>query len=50
MGAEPKVHLYGKGEAKVGRKMGHVNVLAPDTDAALAWIRSTGIWQMDGEQ
>jgi 5-(carboxyamino)imidazole ribonucleotide synthase len=25
-----KVHLYGKAEAKKGRKMGHVNRLLPD--------------------
>jgi 5-(carboxyamino)imidazole ribonucleotide synthase len=31
-----KLHLYGKQEARVGRKMGHFNVLAADTDSALA--------------
>jgi 5-(carboxyamino)imidazole ribonucleotide synthase len=30
------LHLYGKREARPGRKMGHVNVLAADADAALA--------------
>ncbi len=35
--AEPnvKLHLYGKQEARVGRKMGHFNVLGSDTDTAL---------------
>lgn len=30
------LHLYGKREARAGRKMGHVNVLADDPAAALA--------------
>ncbi|MCA0758689.1 5-(carboxyamino)imidazole ribonucleotide synthase [Paenibacillus sp. N4] len=46
LGAAPKVHLYGKKEAVVKRKMGHVNVLAPDTDAALRWIEETKIWKV----
>lgn len=29
-----KLHLYGKAEAKVGRKMGHINCSAADPDAA----------------
>ncbi|QDV38050.1 5-(carboxyamino)imidazole ribonucleotide synthase [Tautonia plasticadhaerens] len=29
------LHLYGKGAAPVGRKMGHLTVLDPDPDAAL---------------
>ncbi|HTG70226.1 MAG TPA: 5-(carboxyamino)imidazole ribonucleotide synthase [Candidatus Udaeobacter sp.] len=42
----PKVHLYGKKEAVVKRKMGHVNVLAESTDAALSWIEETTIWKV----
>ncbi len=30
-----KLHLYGKREARPGRKMGHYNVLAPELDNAL---------------
>ncbi|GGP23751.1 5-(carboxyamino)imidazole ribonucleotide synthase [Silvimonas iriomotensis] len=30
-----KLHLYGKKEARIGRKMGHFNVLADNADAAL---------------
>ncbi|NNF96519.1 MAG: 5-(carboxyamino)imidazole ribonucleotide synthase, partial [Halobacteria archaeon] len=30
-----KLHLYGKREARPGRKMGHYNVLAPELDSAL---------------
>jgi 5-(carboxyamino)imidazole ribonucleotide synthase len=41
----PKLHLYGKKEAKAKRKMGHVNVLASEVDHALAWIERTGIWK-----
>ncbi|MBW7474865.1 5-(carboxyamino)imidazole ribonucleotide synthase [Paenibacillus oenotherae] len=46
LGVAPKVHLYGKHEAKHKRKMGHVNVLAADVDAALAWIAETNIWRV----
>lgn len=31
-----RLHLYGKTEARPGRKMGHINVLAADPDAAAA--------------
>ena len=30
-----KLHLYGKQEARVGRKMGHFNVLAASTEQAM---------------
>lgn len=30
-----KLHLYGKQQARAGRKMGHVNILADTTEAAL---------------
>lgn len=30
-----KLHLYGKLQARVGRKMGHFNVLAPSTEQAM---------------
>jgi 5-(carboxyamino)imidazole ribonucleotide synthase len=43
--AAAKIHLYGKKEAKAKRKMGHVNVLADDVEAALAWIEQSGIWR-----
>lgn len=46
LGVAPKVHLYGKREAKSKRKMGHINVLAPDVDAALKWIAETTIWKV----
>lgn len=44
-GVTPKLHLYGKKEAKTGRKMGHMNVLASSVSEARSWIESTGIWQ-----
>ncbi|MCP3687060.1 MAG: 5-(carboxyamino)imidazole ribonucleotide synthase, partial [Gammaproteobacteria bacterium] len=30
-----KLHLYGKKQARVGRKMGHVNCLGKDNHAAM---------------
>jgi 5-(carboxyamino)imidazole ribonucleotide synthase len=45
LGVEPKVHLYGKSEAKHKRKMGHLNVLAPNVEAALEWISDSNIWR-----
>jgi 5-(carboxyamino)imidazole ribonucleotide synthase len=45
-GVAPKVHLYGKKDAVFKRKMGHVNVLAPNVEAALAWIEETTIWKV----
>jgi 5-(carboxyamino)imidazole ribonucleotide synthase len=43
---EPKVHLYGKADAKHKRKMGHINVLAPNVEAALEWISQSNIWRV----
>ncbi|HEX7336148.1 MAG TPA: 5-(carboxyamino)imidazole ribonucleotide synthase [Gemmatimonadales bacterium] len=36
-----KLHLYGKAEARPGRKMGHLNCLAPNPNRALALARET---------
>jgi 5-(carboxyamino)imidazole ribonucleotide synthase len=36
-----RLHLYGKAEARPGRKMGHLNCLAPDADRALALALET---------
>ncbi|MFE5320961.1 5-(carboxyamino)imidazole ribonucleotide synthase [Paenibacillus sp. NPDC056579] len=44
-GVTAKVHLYGKSESKHNRKMGHVNVLAGSTDAAMQWIEASDIWK-----
>ncbi|MFD0711880.1 5-(carboxyamino)imidazole ribonucleotide synthase [Paenibacillus sp. GCM10027626] len=46
-GVTPKLHLYGKAEAKHKRKMGHVNVLASRVEDALDWIEAAGIWNID---
>lgn len=43
-GVVPKVHIYGKASAKPKRKMGHITLLAPDTEAALRWVERTGLW------
>jgi 5-(carboxyamino)imidazole ribonucleotide synthase len=37
---EAKLHLYGKDEARRGRKMGHVTCIAPTLDQALAAART----------
>ncbi|MBM7717043.1 5-(carboxyamino)imidazole ribonucleotide synthase [Bacillus thermophilus] len=39
------VHLYGKAEAKVNRKMGHITVLSDDLDDTLAAFENSGIWK-----
>jgi 5-(carboxyamino)imidazole ribonucleotide synthase len=36
-----RLHLYGKAEARPGRKMGHLNCLGPDSDRALATALET---------
>jgi 5-(carboxyamino)imidazole ribonucleotide synthase len=43
-----KLHLYGKKEAKHGRKMGHFNVLADHPQQALEKIKALKIWNMEG--
>lgn len=39
-----KIHLYGKKEAKVKRKMGHVTLLCDSVDEAIAEAEKSGIW------
>ena len=38
------IHLYGKTEAKVNRKMGHVTILTEDLEKILQEIDDSGIW------
>lgn len=38
------VHLYGKAEAKVNRKMGHVTIMTDDVNTTLKQIKDSGIW------
>jgi len=40
-----KIHLYGKKEAKIKRKMGHVTILRESVEAALAEINESSIWK-----
>ncbi|WP_144555319.1 5-(carboxyamino)imidazole ribonucleotide synthase [Bacillus sp. X1(2014)] len=40
-----KIHLYGKKEAKVKRKMGHVTILRESVEDALAEINESSIWK-----
>ncbi|WP_201317607.1 5-(carboxyamino)imidazole ribonucleotide synthase [Paenibacillus sp. EPM92] len=44
-GVTAKLHLYGKQEAKQGRKMGHVNLLTASPEAAFRWIEASNIWE-----
>ncbi|MGX6979531.1 5-(carboxyamino)imidazole ribonucleotide synthase [Vagococcus elongatus] len=41
-------HYYGKKEAKVGRKMGHITILTDDTAHTLREIKATKIWDRQG--
>ncbi|MCY9578693.1 5-(carboxyamino)imidazole ribonucleotide synthase [Paenibacillus alvei] len=45
LGVTPKLHWYGKSEAKAKRKMGHINILGPDIAAALEWMNLTDLWR-----
>ncbi|WP_145335840.1 5-(carboxyamino)imidazole ribonucleotide synthase [Paenibacillus xylanexedens] len=45
LGVIPKLHIYGKSEAKTGRKMGHVNLLCQDAREGLQWIEQTNLWR-----
>lgn len=38
------IHLYGKSEAKLNRKMGHVTVMTDDLQVTLKQIEEAGIW------
>ena len=38
------IHLYGKSEAKVKRKMGHINILRDNTEEALQEVKKSNIW------
>lgn len=38
------IHLYGKKEAKVNRKMGHVTILTDNIEETLIEIEASGIW------
>ncbi|WP_155593574.1 5-(carboxyamino)imidazole ribonucleotide synthase [Lysinibacillus cavernae] len=41
---EWSIHLYGKDEAKVNRKMGHVTIMTKDLEETLQQIESSDIW------
>ncbi|KGP78598.1 phosphoribosylaminoimidazole carboxylase [Paenibacillus sp. MAEPY2] len=45
LGVIPKLHIYGKTEAKTGRKMGHVNLLCQDVEEGLQWVEQTNLWR-----
>ena len=39
------VHFYGKEEAKINRKMGHITILTDDVDRTLEDLRGNEIWK-----
>ncbi|WP_342471816.1 5-(carboxyamino)imidazole ribonucleotide synthase [Metasolibacillus sp. FSL H7-0170] len=41
------VHLYGKAEAKINRKMGHVTIMTDDIEVTLQEIKGAEIWADD---
>lgn len=41
-----KVHLYGKKDAKINRKMGHVTLLRDSVEEALSEIEKSDIWHL----
>ena len=45
LGIAPKLHIYGKTESKIGRKMGHINLLCKDTENGLSWVEQTNLWR-----
>ncbi|SNX69655.1 5-(carboxyamino)imidazole ribonucleotide synthase [Bacillus oleivorans] len=45
-----KLHLYGKAEAKVKRKMGHVTLLTDSIEDALAEFTTSQIWETAKEK
>ncbi|MFX3618801.1 MAG: 5-(carboxyamino)imidazole ribonucleotide synthase [Sporolactobacillus sp.] len=47
--ADAHLHLYGKEEARPGRKMGHLNILGATVDDAIAKAESLGIWKIEQE-
>ncbi|MBE3595144.1 MAG: 5-(carboxyamino)imidazole ribonucleotide synthase, partial [Candidatus Carbobacillus altaicus] len=38
-----RVHLYGKKEARRGRKMGHLNIVAEHIEEALEIVKTVGV-------
>ena len=44
------MHLYGKTEAKMNRKMGHVTIMTEDVNTTLQQIEDSGIWSEQKEK
>ncbi|MDX8365169.1 5-(carboxyamino)imidazole ribonucleotide synthase [Cytobacillus sp. IB215665] len=45
-----KLHLYGKKEAKVKRKMGHINILADNNEEAIKQANKLNIWPEENDK
>ncbi|RYM05187.1 5-(carboxyamino)imidazole ribonucleotide synthase [Sporolactobacillus sp. THM7-7] len=47
--SDAHLHLYGKAEAKYGRKMGHLTILGDTVEGAMDKVKKLGIWKMEQE-
>ncbi|MCO7175426.1 5-(carboxyamino)imidazole ribonucleotide synthase [Sporolactobacillus kofuensis] len=47
--SEAHLHLYGKDEAKTGRKMGHLTILGETVQEAIERAEKLGIWKIEQE-
>lgn len=47
--SDAHLHLYGKAEARYGRKMGHLNILGDTVEDAIAKAQKSGIWKIEQE-
>lgn len=45
LSSDVKIHFYGKHEARQGRKMGHLTLLADSVDEAITAVNRMGIWE-----
>ncbi|MFD2615877.1 5-(carboxyamino)imidazole ribonucleotide synthase [Terrilactibacillus laevilacticus] len=48
--SDAHLHLYGKEEAKTGRKMGHLTLLADSVEEAIEKAELLNIWQIEKER
>ncbi|WP_100489274.1 5-(carboxyamino)imidazole ribonucleotide synthase [Sporolactobacillus pectinivorans] len=47
--SDAHLHLYGKDEARTGRKMGHLNILGDTVQDAISKAERLGIWKIEQE-
>lgn len=49
LSAGAHLHLYGKAEAREGRKMGHLNILGATVETAIADAQKLAVWKIEEE-